>query len=45
LKKNYGGSVNRGSRPHHHKVASGSVIRKVLQALEKVKVLEKDDNG
>ncbi|KAI8826377.1 40S ribosomal protein S19 [Chytriomyces hyalinus] len=43
LKKNYGGSKNRGNRPHHHQNASGSVLRKVLQALEKIKVLEKDE--
>ncbi|KAI8614730.1 40S ribosomal protein S19-A [Chytriomyces sp. MP71] len=43
LKKNYGGAKNRGNRPHHHANASGSVLRKVLQALEKIKVLEKDE--
>ncbi|KAJ3281994.1 40S ribosomal protein S19 [Borealophlyctis nickersoniae] len=45
LKKKYGGRQNRGSRPHHSAVASGSIGRKVLQALEKIKVLEKDPNG
>lgn len=45
LKKVYGSSINRGSRPHHHRAASGSVIRKALQALEKIKVLEKHPNG
>jgi small subunit ribosomal protein S19e len=29
LKKKYGGSVNRGNRPHQHKDASGSIARKV----------------
>ncbi|KAJ3070940.1 40S ribosomal protein S19 [Podochytrium sp. JEL0797] len=43
LRKNYGGSKNRGNKPHHHSDASGSVLRKVLQALEKIKVLEKDE--
>ena len=45
LRKVHGGRVNRGSRPSHHVNASGSVQRKVLQALEKVNVLEKDDKG
>ncbi|KAJ3050767.1 40S ribosomal protein S19 [Rhizophlyctis rosea] len=45
LKKNYGGRQNRGSRPHHHAIGSGSIARKVVQALEKIKVLEKDNNG
>ncbi|KAG2180033.1 hypothetical protein INT43_003820 [Umbelopsis isabellina] len=45
LRKVHGGRVNRGSRPSHHVQASGSVQRKVLQALEKVNVLEKDNNG
>ncbi|KAJ3093183.1 40S ribosomal protein S19 [Quaeritorhiza haematococci] len=45
LKKVYGGRVNRGSRPHHHGNSSGSVARKVLQSLEKIKVLEKDASG
>ncbi|KAJ3100757.1 40S ribosomal protein S19 [Physocladia obscura] len=43
LRKNYGGRKNRGNKPHHHSDASGSVLRKVLQALEKIKVLEKDE--
>ena len=45
LRRRFGGAVNRGFRPHHHKDASGSVARKVMQSLEKVKVLEKDVNG
>jgi len=45
LKKNYGGRKNRGSRPSHHAIGSGSVARKVLQSLEKIKVLEKDPSG
>ena len=45
LRRAYGGAVNRGFRPHHHKDASGSVARKVMQALEKVKVLEKGPKG
>eukprot|EP00842_Homolaphlyctis_polyrhiza_P000026 jgi/Hompol1/1023/HPOL_005489-RA len=45
LKKNYGGRKNRGNRPHHSGVGSGSIARHVLQALEKIKVLEKDQSG
>ncbi|KAJ3255451.1 40S ribosomal protein S19 [Boothiomyces macroporosus] len=45
LKKNYGGSVNRGVRPSKHRDGSGSVARKVVQALEKISVLEADPNG
>lgn len=35
---------NRGSRPSHHVDASGSVDRKVMQALEKIGVLEQDED-
>lgn len=35
---------NRGSRPSHHVDASGSVDRKVLQALEKIGVVEQDED-
>lgn len=48
LRKVHGSTKNRGSRPSHHVDASGSVDRKVLQALEKLGVLEKiddDDEG
>jgi small subunit ribosomal protein S19e len=45
LKKNYGGSVNRGSRPSKHQDGSGSIARKCMQALEKISVLEKDAQG
>ncbi|KAG5355752.1 40S ribosomal protein [Yarrowia sp. B02] len=40
LNKLYGGAINRGQRPSHHKDASGSVNRRALQALEKLGVLE-----
>ena len=36
LRKAHGSTKNRGSRPLHHVDASGSVDRKVLQALEKL---------
>ncbi|KAG5463344.1 MAG: 40S ribosomal protein S19-A [Olpidium bornovanus] len=45
LCKVHSGRKNRGSRPSHTVVASGSVNRKVLQSLEKLKILEKDPKG
>ncbi|KAH7066247.1 40S ribosomal protein S19 [Paraphoma chrysanthemicola] len=44
LRKAHGGTKNRGSRPSHHTDASGSVDRKVMQALEKIGVLEQDED-
>ncbi len=43
LRKVHGSTRNRGSRPSHHVDASGSVDRKVFQALEKIGVLEQDE--
>ncbi|KAK3400950.1 ribosomal protein S19e-domain-containing protein [Sordaria brevicollis] len=43
LRRVHGTAKNRGSRPSHHVDASGSVDRKVLQALEKIGVLEQDE--
>ncbi|KAF2766826.1 ribosomal protein S19e [Teratosphaeria nubilosa] len=43
LRKAHGSTKNRGSRPAHHVDASGSVDRKILQALEKIGVLEQDE--
>ncbi|KAF4302600.1 Protein component of the small (40S) ribosomal subunit [Botryosphaeria dothidea] len=43
LRKVHGGTKNRGSRPSHHVDASGAVDRKVLQSLEKIGVLEQDE--
>lgn len=43
LRKVHGGQKNRGSRPSHHVDASGSVDRKVIQSLEKIGVLELDE--
>jgi len=43
LRKVHGSTKNRGSRPNHHVDASGSVDRKVMQALEKLGVLEQDE--
>jgi small subunit ribosomal protein S19e len=45
LRKVHGSTKNRGSRPSHHVDASGSVDRKVLQALEKLGIVEKDEEG
>ena len=36
---------NNGSSPSHWCKSSGSVARKALQALEKMKLIEKDPNG
>ncbi|KAH9860935.1 40S ribosomal protein S19, partial [Plenodomus lingam] len=44
LRKVHGATKNRGSRPSHHVDASGSVDRKVMQALEKIGVLEQDED-
>ena len=43
MRKVHGSTKNRGSRPSHHVDASGSVDRKVMQALENIGVLEKDE--
>ncbi|KUJ21844.1 putative 40S ribosomal protein S19 [Mollisia scopiformis] len=43
LRKVHGSPKNRGSRPSHHVNASGSVDRKVMQSLEKIGVLEQDE--
>jgi len=40
LQKVHGGQKNRGSRPSHHVRASGAVDRSIMQALEKIGVLE-----
>jgi len=45
LKTIYGARQNRGTRPSRHAKASGSVARKALQSLEKLKLLEADPNG
>lgn len=45
LKRMGGGCKRRGTRPSHHASGSGSVQRHALQSLEKLKVLEKDENG
>ena len=44
MRKAHGSTKNRGSRPSHHVDASGSVDRKVMQSLEKIGVLEQDED-
>ncbi|KAI5200614.1 hypothetical protein E4T38_06433 [Aureobasidium subglaciale] len=44
LRKVHGSPKNRGSRPSRHVDASGSVDRKVCQSLEKIGVLEIDED-
>ena len=36
---------NNGSAPSHWRAGSGSIGRKALQALEQLKLVEKDPNG
>ncbi|QPG95585.1 40S ribosomal protein S19 [Epichloe festucae Fl1] len=43
LRKVHGTAKNRGARPSRHVDASGSVDRKIMQALEKIGVLEQDE--
>jgi small subunit ribosomal protein S19e len=45
LIKIYGGRKNNGTCPSHFKGSSSSVARKTLQALEGLKIVEKDSNG
>lgn len=41
----FGSRKNNGCRPSKHHDASTSIIRKALQALEKLNLIEKDNNG
>merc|ERR1712156_906848 len=43
--KIYGVRRNNGSAPSHWRAGSGSIGRKALQALEQLKLVEKDPNG
>ena len=45
LRRPYGGKINRGSKPDRFGLASGSVIRRILQQLEKAQLLEKVKNA
>ena len=41
----YGGKKNRGSRPEEHRMASGNIIRKILQQLEKAGYVKQSKKG
>ena len=43
--KIYGVRKNNGCAPSHWRAGSGTVARKALQALESLKLVEKDPNG
>ncbi|RYP93428.1 hypothetical protein DL770_000471 [Monosporascus sp. CRB-9-2] len=43
LRKVHGTAKNRGTRPSKHVDASGSIDRKILQSLEKIGVVEQDE--
>ena len=45
LRSKYGGRKNMGSRPHQFRKASGSVIRKILQQLEKAGLVSYKKEG
>lgn len=45
MRVRYGGRKNRGVRPSKHAEASGNVIRKALQALEKLQIVAVDAKG
>merc|ERR1712095_89363 len=45
MSKIYGVRRNNGSSPSHWRRGSGSIARKGLQALEQLKLVEKDANG
>jgi len=45
LRTKYGGKKNRGHKPEHFYKASGSIIRKILQQLEKAELIKKEEKG
>jgi len=45
LRKKYGGKKNRGHKPEKRFDASGSIIRKILQQLEKAGLIEQVSKG
>merc|ERR1712050_278007 len=45
LRSLYGALQSKGSRPGHRRRAPSNIIRKVLQSLEKIGVVEKSING
>ncbi len=45
LRSEYGGRKDRGTRPEHHMIGGGSIIRKALQQLEAAGLVEKTQKG
>ena len=45
LRTKFGGKKNRGHKPERFYKASGSIIRKVLQQLEKAELIKKKEKG
>jgi small subunit ribosomal protein S19e len=45
LRTKYGGKKNRGHKPEHFYKASGSIIRKILQQLEKSELIKQTEKG
>lgn len=45
LRTKYGGKKNRGHKPERFYPASGSIIRKILQQLEKSELIKQDEKG
>jgi small subunit ribosomal protein S19e len=45
LRKKYGGKKNRGHKPEKRFDASGNIIRKILQQLEKAGLIEQTSKG
>ncbi|HLC65508.1 MAG TPA: 30S ribosomal protein S19e [Candidatus Nanoarchaeia archaeon] len=45
LRGKFGGKKNRGHKPEHRYKASGNIIRKILQQLEKAGLIAKTDKG
>ncbi|MCD6227806.1 30S ribosomal protein S19e [Candidatus Micrarchaeota archaeon] len=45
LREMYGGKKNRGRKPPHHYDASGAIIRRAMQSLEKHGLLKKEKVG
>ncbi len=45
LRRRYGGKKNRGVKPEHFYKGSGSIIRKILQQLEKAELIKQTEKG
>ena len=44
LRARFGGRANRGTKPERFRLASGNIIRKILQQLEQAELATKDKN-